>query len=242
MNVQRGNRYRFRLISLACDSNFKFSIDSHDMTIIEADGENTVPLGNIDSLQIFAGQRYSFVLNADQRVDNYWIRADPDRAAPASTGFKGGINSAILRYQGARSVDPTSTQNNGRRPLKEVNLHPLTDPRAPGEPLRGGVDIALNLKVSNGRPGRFEINGASFVPPTIPVLLQILSGKHAAQDLLPSGSVYTLPPQKTIELSIPAGVVGGPVSIDILLAEAMPDTSVIASLPPPWSIFTFYYL
>jgi len=55
-------RYRFRLISISCDPNFTFSIDGHKLTIIEADGENVQPLV-VDSIQIFAAQRYSFVVS-----------------------------------------------------------------------------------------------------------------------------------------------------------------------------------
>lgn len=40
------------------------------MTIIEADGVETQPL-TVDSLTIFAAQRYSIIVNADQAVDNY---------------------------------------------------------------------------------------------------------------------------------------------------------------------------
>lgn len=40
------------------------------MTIIEADGIETEPLV-VDSLTIYAAQRYSVVVNADQPVDNY---------------------------------------------------------------------------------------------------------------------------------------------------------------------------
>ena len=58
----------------------------------------------------------------------------------------------------------------------------------------------------------FLINGVSFVPPTVPVLLQILSGAKHASDLLPTGSVYGLDPNKSVELTIPGGAVGGPVS------------------------------
>ena len=46
--------YRLRLVSISCDPAFNFSIDSHQMTIIEVDGENHQPL-LVDSLQIFAG-------------------------------------------------------------------------------------------------------------------------------------------------------------------------------------------
>jgi Multicopper oxidase len=47
--------YRFRLVSISCDPNFTFSIDGHEMTIIEVDGNNVQPLV-VDSIQIFAGE------------------------------------------------------------------------------------------------------------------------------------------------------------------------------------------
>ncbi len=53
--------YRFRLIAMACNPYYTFSIDGHNMTIIEVDGVNSQPL-LIDSLNIYAGQRYSFVV------------------------------------------------------------------------------------------------------------------------------------------------------------------------------------
>jgi iron transport multicopper oxidase len=59
------------------------------------------------------------------------------------------------------------------------------------------------------------MNGVPFKPPTLPVLLQILSGAQSPQDLLPPGSVYALPPNKVIEINIPGTSVaqGGPVSL-----------------------------
>ena len=54
-------RYRFRLVNMACDPNYNFTIDNHSFTVIEADGENTQPT-KADSLAIFAGQRYSIVV------------------------------------------------------------------------------------------------------------------------------------------------------------------------------------
>nr|UYM28067.1 laccase 3 [Trametes polyzona] len=206
INVQHGKRYRFRLVSLSCDPNYNFTIDGHTMTVIEADGENTKPL-QVDGLQIFAAQRYSFVLNANQPIGNYWIRANPNNAR--ATGFEQGINSAILRYKGAPIKEPNTTQSQIRNFLNETNLHPLSSPRAPGLPFKGGVDYALNLNLTfNGT--EFFINDAPFVPPSVPVLLQILNGTLDAHDLLPPGSVYNLPPHSTIELSIPGGVAGGP--------------------------------
>ena len=55
------------------------------------------------------------------------------------------------------------------------------------------------------------INNATFAPPTVPVLLQILSGAKTPQQLLPPGSIYSLPKNSVIEIVIPPGTApGGP--------------------------------
>jgi iron transport multicopper oxidase len=83
-------RYRFRIVSISCDPNYTFSIDGHNMTVIEVDGINTKAY-TVDNIQIFAGsypcsrasrfilglmlcitgQRYSVVLTANKAVGNY---------------------------------------------------------------------------------------------------------------------------------------------------------------------------
>lgn len=96
------------------------------------------------SSELFTGQRYSVIVEANQKVDNYCqlarfmkfqeeenlhfrtgIRAMPDLNDPS---FTDGKNSAILRYAGAHNVDPTTTQSPSVLPLVETNLHvsPLT--------------------------------------------------------------------------------------------------------------------
>jgi iron transport multicopper oxidase len=212
INVRRGLRYRFRIIAMSCEPSFGFSIDGHNLTIIEADGENTAPL-LVDSVRVFAGQRYSAVFRANQPVGNYWIRADPD--ARGLPGFDGGRNSAILRYNGAPVADPTTTQTPNVRPLRETDLRPLTNPAAPGLPYVGGADINLSIQLAfNPDIFGFTLNNATFTPPTVPVLLQILSGAQSAQDLLPPGTIYPLPLNKVIEVNMPGldFAVGGPVS------------------------------
>ncbi|KAF9038528.1 laccase [Panaeolus papilionaceus] len=211
LQVEPGKRYRLRLISMSCDPNFNFSIDGHNLTIIEVDGENVRPLV-VDSLQIFAGQRYSVILEANQAVDNYWIRAEPNLNR-GTQGFDGGINSAILRYSDAAAADPTSTDPQSTNPLNEVNLHPLIHPAAPGLPQAGGADVVIQLNHTFDFDAfHFLINNATYVHPTVPVLLQILSGAHTAQELLPQDTMYALPKNKVIELVMPGSdpVIGGP--------------------------------
>lgn len=232
ITVTSGKRYRFRLLALSCDPFYTFSIDGHSFDIIEADGVNTQPL-TVNNITIFAGQRYSLVLNATQAVDNYWIRAEPRAGADGGiAGYDGGINSAILRYQGASNSEPTTTiaAIGDVIPLNEADLHPLENPTAPGEPYPGGADVVLNLDLGfNGT--QFTINGVNFQPPSTPVLLQILSGQQSAQELMPTGGVFPLPRNKTIELSIPPGLAAGnPVSY-IPSPQSEAKYSFSASIP-----------
>ena len=63
--------YRFRLISISCEPHFTFSIDDHQMTVIEVEGTNVQPLV-VDSIQIFAGTCGSnpiILINAKQVND-----------------------------------------------------------------------------------------------------------------------------------------------------------------------------
>ncbi|PPQ90322.1 hypothetical protein CVT25_007724 [Psilocybe cyanescens] len=205
ISVIANKRFRFRLVSISCDPNFTFSIDGHAMTIIEADGVNTQPLV-VDSIQIFSGQRYSFILTTDQAIDNYWIRANSGPTGTSS--FDGGINSAILRYVNATVEDPI-TNNTSSNPLVETNLVPVDGASAPGVAGVGLADVNINLDFGfNG--AQFTVNDVAWVTPTVMVLLQIMSGTLTAQDLLPSGSIYVLPSNQVIEISMPGGSAGSP--------------------------------
>ncbi|KIK42100.1 multicopper oxidase [Suillus luteus UH-Slu-Lm8-n1] len=205
INVEQGKRYRLRLVAMSCDPNFLFSIDGHNLTVIEADGQLTEPLV-VDQLQIFAGQRYSVVLIADQRVDNFWMRSLPNLP---NASYVGGTNSAILRYRGAPNVDPTTVNTPPENQLQETDLHALINPGAPGIPEYGKADINLNLSVTITN-GTFYVNNVTFKPPTVPVLLQILSGAQEPSQLLPNGSVFVLGANKVVELTLSTTGPGGP--------------------------------
>ncbi|KAG2012198.1 laccase 2 [Coprinopsis cinerea AmutBmut pab1-1] len=207
IHVERNRRYRFRLISMSCDPNYIFSIDGHPLTVIEVDGVNVQP-HTVDSIQIFAAQRVSFVLNANRPIDNYWIRADPNFG---NTGFAGGINSAVLRYHGAEPADPVTERLPFSSPFREFDLRPLFPEPVPGRPEVGGADININLEIGfDSQSTRFSVNNATMIQPTVPVLLQILSGARTPQELMPPGSIYTLPRNRVVELSIPGGSAGSP--------------------------------
>lgn len=198
------------LIQMACDTEFVFNIDGHTMDVIEVEGTAVHPY-TIDQLTIHQGQRYSVVLHANQKIGNYWMHALPYPGRADQYTFEGGANSALLRYRGAKEIEPpATTQPNATKPFHEYNLVPAQVIPAPGKPFIGGADVTLNFVLKVNEDFNFTLNGVAFHSPPIPVLLQILSGAKTAKDLLPSGSVYPLPKNKVIEVSIPAIEQGAP--------------------------------
>lgn len=102
--VQAGKRYRFRLINaefLNCP--MALSIDNHTMTMIASDGSEFVPIV-VDSFVSYAGERFDFILDANQAVDNYWIRIKG--LMDCDERFTSAHQTAILRYSGAAEVEP----------------------------------------------------------------------------------------------------------------------------------------
>lgn len=89
--VAKGNRYRFRHINagfLNCP--IEFSVDNHTITAIASDGNSLEPK-ETTFLVTYAGERWDFVINANQEVGNYFIRArglmDCDERFTSSVSF-----------------------------------------------------------------------------------------------------------------------------------------------------------
>jgi len=201
VNVEQGKRYRLRIFALSCRPFFTFSIDNHNLTFIEADGilHDAVTVQNID---VYAAQRVSAVLNANQPVGNYWIRAPPTGGSPVNNpNFNPNLTLAILRYSGAAVADPTTVNVAGPK-LLDQQMHPIAQEN-PGKLGDGPPDVHITLNIAQPNPPFFDINGISYISPTVPVLLQILSGAKKPQDLLPAEQVFVIPPNALIEVNIP---------------------------------------
>jgi iron transport multicopper oxidase len=82
--------------------------------------------------------------------------------------------------------------------------------------------VSLEDQISFPNGFQFSINGVPFQSPTVPVLLQILSGAKKASDLLPAGSIYGLHRNRSVELTIPGGATGGPVSVQRMVIVGTP--------------------
>ncbi|XP_040166098.1 laccase-2-like [Anopheles arabiensis] len=73
--VEYGKQYRFRLISSGSQyCPFQMQIQNHSMLIISTDGGTVQPQHTVDTLVSISGERYDFVLTANQPPGNYWVR------------------------------------------------------------------------------------------------------------------------------------------------------------------------
>lgn len=102
--VKQNTTYRFRLINaefLNCP--IEISIDNHTMRVISSDGRD-IEAVEAESLVSYAGERFDFVVETNQNIDNFWIRfrglMDCDER------FTKAYQVAILRYEGASNKDP----------------------------------------------------------------------------------------------------------------------------------------
>ncbi|KAK2575713.1 hypothetical protein KPH14_012102 [Odynerus spinipes] len=113
-HVKQNLRYRFRLINaefLNCP--IEVSVDNHTIYVVSSDGRDIEPV-EAESLVSYAGERFDFIVNMDQEVDNYWIRfrglMDCDER------FLSAHQVAVLRYEGAQNVDPAGNVSYHREP------------------------------------------------------------------------------------------------------------------------------
>ncbi|KAJ7448513.1 putative laccase 2 precursor [Mycena latifolia] len=201
ITVKQGLRYRFRVFAISCRPFMTISFDNHTFDVMELDGveHDPVPFQNAD---VYAAQRISIILNANQSVDNYWIRAPPTGGSAANNpNFNPNLTLAILRYEGAPEVEPTTVNVPGAK-MDDALMHPIAS-EGPGKLGSGPPDLAVTLNIAQPNPPFFDINGVSYLSPSLPVLLQLLSGAAKPTDFLPSEQVIVLPSNSIVDISIP---------------------------------------
>ncbi|XP_054771059.2 uncharacterized protein LOC129278960 [Lytechinus pictus] len=121
--VLPGMTYRFRVISAASDiCPLTISVDNHRLKVIAMDGAPVNPV-DVDMITVFSGERYDFVLNADQETTNYWIRVAGEMTCVQHQEL------GILRYAGTPSGTRPKSDKNLRAQGKVLNS--LTSLRGP---------------------------------------------------------------------------------------------------------------
>ncbi|KAJ7920599.1 laccase 3 [Mycena leptocephala] len=214
ITVKKGLRYRFRVFAISCRPFMTISFDNHTFDVMELDGVEHDPVA-FQNADVYAAQRISLILHANQSVDNYWIRAPPTGGSAANNpNFNPNLTLAILRYEGAPEVEPTTVDTPGLK-MDDGLMHPIAS-EGPGQLGSGPPDFAVTLNIAQPNPPFFDINGVSYLSPSLPVLLQLLSGAAKPTDFLPSEQVIVLPSNKIIQISIPGTGVHGH-NFDVIL-------------------------
>jgi Multicopper oxidase len=105
------------------------------------------------------GQRYDVVINANQAVGAYWLRAIP-QSCSATNQNQNNIR-AVVRYVGANLSDPTTTgYNYTDECVDETSLVPVVT-RSPSS-LAFGDRFDVTISTANNI-FRWQINGSTFV-------------------------------------------------------------------------------
>lgn len=142
-NVKQGYRYRFRIINagfLNCP--IRMTIDNHSLLILSSDSYNVVPV-EVDSLVIYAGERFDFVLKANRSINNYWMHFQG--LLDCDEHFQSVFQMAILRYTNANSSEEPNGLIGYHKPTtKGIALNPLNI----GSGVEGHLTIA-ELKAEN---------------------------------------------------------------------------------------------
>lgn len=125
--VTQGNLNRFHIVMASGEFAYRVSIDQHELTVIESDG-NPVKPTKFESVIVFPGETYVVEFQTNQSPGRYWIRAE---TLLLGRGYKnlqpdGAIwdTKAILHYEGTNDKqDPDSRRRKctSETPCKALN-------------------------------------------------------------------------------------------------------------------------
>ncbi|KAL5638880.1 hypothetical protein ACGC1H_003292 [Rhizoctonia solani] len=143
LKVQRGRRYRLRVINGSALAAFRVSIQGHKLTVIAADGVPTQPY-EVDEFDILAGQRIDCVVEANQNPETYWINAPltnvPNKTAQALLVYEGeadsyrppegaynkwNVTDDVLNYYGHQRNQCASRPRTHQARMIGASCHPL---------------------------------------------------------------------------------------------------------------------
>ncbi|TGZ84451.1 hypothetical protein EX30DRAFT_313040, partial [Ascodesmis nigricans] len=127
--LQRGKKYRLRLVNASVDNHMKVSLDGHKMWVIAADFVPVKPF-EVEWLDMAIGQRYDVVIHATGRQPSYWFRA----VSQDSCSFQSNPNDikAIFRLADSTRRGFSGHRISPRSPFSSLfnPLSPLLTPRS----------------------------------------------------------------------------------------------------------------
>ena len=128
--VEQGQIYRFRLIHTGTMYGLRFSIHNHTLKVMATDGYLVEPV-EVDYIAIHSGERYDFLLEANQGSGDYWMKAetfeiDVGSSSSAPYSFFEHSGEAILHYSGSDKPRSTEYVNISSSPRQCTQDNPCT--------------------------------------------------------------------------------------------------------------------
>lgn len=145
--VLKGRRYRFRHINagfLNCP--IELSIDNHTITAIASDGNNLEPI-EATFLVTYAGERWDFIINTDQEVGSYYIRARG--LMDCDERFTSSFQMAVLYYHGTPDENPRGEKPSYNLSRKGLTLNALNKPNGQKESLTVAEMKSVEMRPNN---------------------------------------------------------------------------------------------
>ncbi|CAG8614040.1 8461_t:CDS:10, partial [Ambispora leptoticha] len=162
----QNKKYRLRIINTSAFSAFFFSIDKHEMEVIEADGFYT-KRNKIHRLPINVAQRYSVIVTANQPADNYIMRSEFQKKCMPDAAASLPIVKAIVHYEGAPD-EPEPKDNPWSDSLTECvdldhkTLQPLKEEKIPESTKK--LEFKIDFHKNATGVVRAFLNESSYIP------------------------------------------------------------------------------
>ncbi|KAM3963142.1 uncharacterized protein ACR2FA_002903 [Aphomia sociella] len=203
--VMQGFAYRLRLINaIAIECPVVVTIDKHEMTVIATDGKAVKPVST-RSVQLYPGERMDVVVRATQKNGGYWLKVHGIGVCAGLTTdamlIYSGFNYTSMLQDGQNDIMKSETDRDSGPPIYGQTLKSTQDVayNTPVKTIYLGIDkkmvkhedsendfryiseaipkkpffpAALSL-----REGVVQINGKSFLYPSMPAILHPRHGK-----------------------------------------------------------------
>ncbi|KAK1955884.1 multicopper oxidase [Colletotrichum sublineola] len=158
-----GKKHLLRLINTSVDNTFTVQLQGHSFTVIATDLVPVKPVVK-DSLFMTVGQRYDVIIEADNKIENYWFNATVGGGGlcgvtknpyPASVFFYDGAPDRLPVDAGTPPANLGCADTTGFTPIL-----PRTAPKDEFNPNKQILDVNLDQPTIDGnKVFRWTVNG-----------------------------------------------------------------------------------
>lgn len=196
-----GKKYLVRLINTSVENFMTVALDGHTMTVVAADFVPITPY-TTNGVRLNIGQRYDVIIEANQPVSSYWLRAMVGACSRNANNGLGSIANGVISYSGASSALPSTRAASFPNTCADEpasSLVPIVPTTIDSSTFASQVQALpagpSSITNANGTVFRWTLNGISEVINWAdPTLLDIASGQN---NQTKAANIVTLPNANT---------------------------------------------